>query len=71
MPRGAKAIIGEGGREGKLEGGAGGDGGGVLESVEQQPRRSRAQQLQQFRHDRKVCPGRELPQLEKGVHGLG
>ena len=25
MPRGAKAIIGEGGREGKLEGGAGGD----------------------------------------------
>ena len=29
MRRGAKAIIGEGGREGKLEGGAGGDGGGV------------------------------------------
>ena len=30
MRRGAKAIIGEGGREGKLEGGAEGDGGGVL-----------------------------------------
>jgi hypothetical protein len=29
MPRGARAIIGEGGREGKLEGGAEGDGGGV------------------------------------------
>ena len=36
MPRGAKAIIGEGEREGKLEGGAGEMGGG-LGDVEQLP----------------------------------